>query len=105
VDAAFEVIERAGTDRLGLQFDCYHEAMMGGDVDATIRRIHQRIDHLQFSDAPGRGEPGTGKLDIQQTFRTLDELGYDKWVAAEYQPTGSSEASLDWLQEYRETQT
>ena len=101
VDAAFEVIDRAGVDNLGLQFDCYHEAMIGGDVEATIRRIHKRIDHLQFSDAPGRGEPGTGKLDIQQIFQTLDEVGYDKWVAAEYQPTGSSDASLEWLREYR----
>jgi hydroxypyruvate isomerase len=101
VDSAFEVIDRAGVDNLGLQFDCYHEAMIGGDVEATIRRIHERIDHLQFSDAPGRGEPGTGKLDIQQIFQTLDEVGYDKWVAAEYQPTGSSDASLQWLREYR----
>ncbi len=101
VDAAFEVIDRAGVDNLGLQFDCYHEAMIGGDVEATIRRIHKRIDHLQFADAPGRGEPGTGKLDIQRIFKTLDEVGYDKWVAAEYQPTGSSEASLQWLRDYR----
>jgi len=103
VDEAFEVIDRAGVDNLGLQFDCYHEAMNGGDVEATIRRIHKRIEHLQFSDAPGRAEPGTGKLDIQQIFKTLDEAGYDKWVAAEYQPTGSSETSLDWLKEYRKT--
>ncbi len=101
VDAAFEVIDRAAVDNLGLQFDCYHEAMIGGDVEATIRRIHDRIDHLQFSDAPGRGEPGTGKLDMKRIFQTLDELGYDKWVAAEYEPTGSSEASLGWLRDYR----
>ena len=101
VDAAFEVIDRAGTDNLGLQFDCYHEAMNGSDVKATIRRIHKRIDHLQFSDAPGRGEPGTGKLDIQRIFQTLDEVGYNRWVAAEYQPTSSSDASLQWLRDYR----
>jgi len=101
VDVALEVIERAGVDNLGLQFDCYHEAMNGGDVEATIKRIHKRIDHLQFSDAPGRGEPGTGKLDIQQIFQALDEVGYDRWVAAEYQPTGSSDASLQWLRDYR----
>ena len=101
VDVAFEVIDRARVENLGLQFDCYHEAMMGGDVETMIRQIYKRIDHLQFSDAPGRGEPGTGHLDIQQIFRVLDELGYDKWVAAEYQPTDSSDASLQWLRDYR----
>jgi len=105
VDTALEVIGEVSMDNIGLQFDCFHEAMNGGDVEATVRRIHQRIDHLQFSDVPGRSEPGTGDLDLAALFRTLDELGYDKWVAAEYHPTGSSDASLDWLRDYRNSAT
>lgn len=101
VATALQAIAKAGVGNLYLQFDCYHEAMNGGDVVTSIQRYYQQIKHFQFADVPGRGEPGTGKLDMQQIFRTLDELGYDKWVGAEYQPTGSSDESLDWLREYR----
>ena len=30
----------------------------------------------------------------------IDELGYDGWVGAEYQPSGKTEASLGWLNEF-----
>ncbi len=101
--AAIEQIDRIGAKNLGLQFDCYHEAMNGGDVMATIRRVHHRIDHLQFSDAPGRGEPGSGNLDIPSILSALEQLSYAGWVSAEYRPTGSSEDSLTWLHSYRHT--
>lgn len=100
VDTALKVIEEAAVDNLGLLLDCYHEAMAGGDVIATIKRVQGCIDHLQFSDAPGRGEPGAGTLDFPAIFRTLEQIGYKKWLAAEYQPTGSSDESLRWLQAY-----
>jgi hydroxypyruvate isomerase len=101
VPSALQAIAEAGVGNLYLQFDCYHEAMNGGDVLSLIRRHYEQIEHFQFSDVPGRCEPGTGKLDIQQIFQTLDDVGYDNWVAAEYQPTGSSDESLDWFREYR----
>ena len=100
-DTAIGVLDDISEPNLGLQFDVYHEAMNGNDPADFIRRHHDRIDHLQFSDAPGRGEPGTGKLDMAAIFALLDEVGYDRWVAAEYQPSGSSEDSLGWMKNFR----
>ena len=56
-----------------------------------------RIRHIQFADAPGRGEPGTGRLDFKRLFEHIDRLGYQGWVSAEYRPTRPTEDTLPWL--------
>ena len=65
---------RAGGDRPGGRArtspcccDVYHLAVNGDDVDAAIDAAAGRIGHVQIADAPGRNEPGTGKLDIDPT--------------------------------------
>ena len=60
-----------------------------------------RIGHLQFADAPGRGEPGTGEINFSFVFETLDRIGYDGWVGAEYRPSTATETTLAWLEAYR----
>jgi hydroxypyruvate isomerase len=52
---------------------------------------------VQFADVPGRGEPGTGTLDLSAMFAELDRLGYDGWVSAEYRPTRPTLETLAWL--------
>jgi len=52
---------------------------------------------VQFADCPGRHEPGTGKLDFQGIFSTIDGSGYDGWVGAEYHPLTTTADSLGWL--------
>jgi hydroxypyruvate isomerase len=52
---------------------------------------------VQIADAPGRGEPGTGSLDLDGYLTTLEEGGYDGYVGLEYKPTTTTEESLSWL--------
>jgi hydroxypyruvate isomerase len=52
---------------------------------------------VQFADAPGRGEPGSGKVDFAPLFALIDELGYDGWVSAEYRPTRPTVETLAFL--------
>ena len=82
-----KVIEEVGDDNLGLQFDIYHTVMMGDDPRAMLRECRPWIRHIQFADAPGRGEPGTGTIDFAPIFSLIDELGYGGWVSAEYRPS------------------
>ncbi len=82
---------------LGLQLDLYHTAMMGDDGAAKLAQHRPIIRHIQFADAPGRGEPGTGLLDFDGLFSDIDASGYRGWVSAEYRPTGATEQSLHWL--------
>jgi len=94
---AMEIIGEVGADNLYLQCDLYHTAMMGDDPAAILRQCRQAIRHVQFADAPGRGEPGSGKIDFAPLFAQLDEMGYDGWVSAEYRPTKPTVETLAFL--------
>jgi sugar phosphate isomerase/epimerase len=52
---------------------------------------------VQIADAPGRGEPGSGQLDLDRYLADLAGRGYRDWVSLEYKPTSTTEASLAWL--------
>jgi len=81
------VIYEVGAPNLGLQFDIYHTVMMGDDPAAMLRECEPWIRHIQFADAPGRGEPGTGRIDFAPLFAQIDAMGYEGWVSAEYRPS------------------
>jgi hydroxypyruvate isomerase len=82
-----DVIARVGEPNVGLQLDLYHTVMMGDDPFATLRALRPHVRHIQFADVPGRGEPGSGSVDLPALFAEIDALGYEGWVSAEYKPT------------------
>lgn len=96
------VIERveaadASVDNVRLLFDLYHLAVNGDDVGAAAETHVGRIGHVQVADAPGRGEPGSGDLPIDDWLTRLQALGYDGHAALEYKPTTTTVESLSWL--------
>ncbi|MGZ5101208.1 MAG: hydroxypyruvate isomerase family protein, partial [Usitatibacter sp.] len=94
---AAQIIAAVGEDNIGLQCDLYHTAMMGDDCEAILESLMGVIRHIQFADAPGRGEPGTGKLPFPRLFAAIDRLGYEGWVSAEYRPSKPTVETLHWL--------
>lgn len=99
-DDAVAVVERvraAGHDNVGFLLDVFHLANNGDDVTAAIDTHHAVTAHVQVADAPGRGEPGTGSLDIDAHLAHLERLGYAGWVGLEFKPTTSTTESLEWL--------
>jgi hydroxypyruvate isomerase len=95
------VVERVravvGTLNIALLFDTFHLANNGDDLDAVIDRHVDAIGHVQIADAPGRGEPGTGTVDIPGVVDHLWSAGYRGAVACEYKPTRPTEETLDWI--------
>jgi hydroxypyruvate isomerase len=99
-DDAVTVVSRAraaGAANVGFLCDLYHLASNGDDIDAAIAAHAGVTAHVQIADAPGRGEPGSGELDLDRYLTALAEHGYRGWVSLEYKPTGTTEASLAWL--------
>jgi len=99
-DDAVSVVERAraaGAANVGFLFDVYHLASNGDDVDAAIAAHAGVTAHVQIADAPGRGEPGSGALDLDRYLGALEDHGYRGWVGLEYKPTTTTKASLAWL--------
>ena len=90
------LIAQVGEPNVGLQCDLYHAAMMGDDPAAILERFWPLIRHIQFADAPGRGEPGTGAIDFAPLFALIDGKDYRGRVAAEYRPTRATPDTLGW---------
>ena len=84
-----------GVDSLRLLADLYHLEVNGDDVGAAIDTYADRIGHVQIADAPGRGEPGTGTLDIDGYLTRLAGHGYRGYVGLEYKSTRPD--TFDWL--------
>jgi hydroxypyruvate isomerase len=97
ISAAADFVRAVGADNLGLQFDTYHLRRSGQPLEAALATHADLIRHVQVADAPGRGAPGTGKIDFAAFFTTLDQVGYDGYVGLEYLARSSVERSLQWL--------
>lgn len=99
---AAAVIEDDLTGLVGLQFDLYHAALNGEDIPAALAAQAHLIRHIQFSDVPGRHQPGTGSIDFPRALQAIKAMGYQGWIGAEYMPEGPSAASFGWLSPFRE---
>jgi hydroxypyruvate isomerase len=98
-EAVMDLIARSRVSGLGLLLDIYHVASMGGDPLAAIELGGPLIGHVQIADWPGRAQPGTGSLDIWRILERLHAEGYAGAVGLEYEPRGTTEASLEFLRD------
>ena len=94
---ALDLLTAVGRNNVALQFDSYHSAAAGEDVCAQMTRNVSRIGHIQISDYPGRGAPGTGTLDFARIFGALAHLPYNGWVGCEY---FDQTPNFSWMQTY-----
>lgn len=82
---------------IGLLFDIYHVAMNGDEPVEAYERVGALVEHVQFSDTPGRQQPGAGTLDFGRIFSGLERAGYQGWFGAEYMPRAPTLETLNWL--------
>jgi hydroxypyruvate isomerase len=94
---AADFIESVGRPNVKLQYDAYHMQRMEGNLVATLRRHIEQIARVQVADSPDRGEPGTGEINYPYVLGALEQLGYDGFVGLEYNPTSTTDESLQWL--------
>jgi hydroxypyruvate isomerase len=95
---AFHVQETVAAANLKIQFDVYHAQRMEGNLAHTLRTSIGRIGHVQIADSPDRNQPGTGEINFPYLFRVLDRTDYVGDVGLEYQPTGATDDSFDWIE-------
>jgi hydroxypyruvate isomerase len=91
------VLDTLGRDNVTMLADLYHLAVNGDDLDAVLAAHAPRIGHVQIADAPGRGAPGTGSLDLPRYLERLAKAGYRGSVGLEYRPAGASADAFGWL--------
>jgi hydroxypyruvate isomerase len=99
-EQAFDYLDELKIDNLKVQYDIYHAQKSQGNVIETIQKNMNKIGHIQFADNPGRHEPGTGELNWPFIFKSIEQFGYDQYIAAEYIPSQTTEKTLEWLKDY-----
>ncbi|MDP1958007.1 MAG: TIM barrel protein, partial [Rhodocyclaceae bacterium] len=97
---ALQVLDAVGSRNLQVQYDVYHAQVMEGDLARTLETQLARIGHIQIADNPGRHEPGTGEIHFPFLFKRLEQLGYPGWIGCEYKPSGATEDSFGWLDDF-----
>ena len=97
------VLDRVPAPNIGFLCDLFHLADNGDDIDAALAAYAHRIAHVQIADHPGRGEPGTGTLDLKRYLSTIAASGYSGYVGLEYIPTTTTIDSLRWLRQQKVT--
>jgi hydroxypyruvate isomerase len=86
---------------VGLLFDAYHSAMAGVDPLEAVDSLEDLPAHVQYADAPGRGAPGTGTIDLGRLVERLEGRGYAGRVGLEFIPDGPTPATLASLPQGR----
>ncbi|MDQ3628615.1 MAG: TIM barrel protein [Actinomycetota bacterium] len=91
-------VRAAGAANLGLLCDLFHLATNGEDVPAVITAYAERVTHVQIADSPGRGEPGSGRLDLDAYLSQLEPDLAASMAAAEPLLTSMGERiAREWL--------
>ena len=99
-DQALAIISEVAAANLKLMFDCYHVQLMEGDLTHKLEKLMPHIGHIQFASVPDRGMPDQGEVNYRHVFRTIAKLSYDRPLGAEYKPSGSTDDTLGWLDEW-----
>jgi len=99
---AAEVLAAVARPNVGLQFDLYHNQIMGGDLTLRLRKYAHLVRHVQIASVPARNEPDRGEVQLMHFLRELQAVGYTGWVSAEYRPAASTAEGLGWMAPVRE---
>lgn len=97
-DQAAAIIADLARPNLKMIFDCYHLAIIHGDLLPLFRSLRPIIGHVQFAALPDRGEPDAGEIDYARLLPALRAAGHTQPFGAEYRPrSGRTEDGLAWL--------
>ena len=97
---ACELLDQVDHPNLRIQYDFYQMQRSEGELIETVRKNLDRIGYIQLADNPGRHQPGTGEINFRFLLNELAAMDYHRFVSLEYTPTGRTEDSLGWIEQY-----
>ncbi len=89
-----DIVDEVGRPEIGIVYDLYHSAVMGENTQEVVGDRVNRIVHLHVADHPGRGDPGTGQIDLRERLDWLFSQGYRGRVGLEYRPATGDAAAV-----------
>ena len=95
-EAAY-IARQVASPNFKVLYDIYHSVVEGEDPAQQLKENSDVIGYIQLADAPGRGEPGSGKIEWKPVLAAVDASGYSEVVGLEYYPTKQTTDSLTYL--------
>lgn len=93
VHQALELIDKVGTENLGILFDTFHANIEEANLASSIRAAGEKLFHVHLADS-NRWVPGAGHLPFGEVREALEEIGYQGGLILECFPKPSPEALL-----------
>jgi hydroxypyruvate isomerase len=100
VEHAADLVGKIGAPNVRIQFDFYHNQIVGGDLIKRFEKFLPVIGHAQIAAVPTRGEPDEGEIAYPAVFEAMDRLGYAGWIGCEYKPRTRTADGLGWATRY-----
>ena len=97
IPEVMNLIEQVEMDNLYILADFFHVNMEDGPITEALRSAGERLYHIHLADS-NRQAPGTGHIDFLDVIRTLNEIGFDGYLALDSIP-----ALPDWKTLLRQT--
>jgi sugar phosphate isomerase/epimerase len=72
-------------DNFGLMLDLFHMNIEDVSIEEGLRLAGDRLWHVHIADS-NRRYPGSGHLNFEVIFATLNDMGYDGYISAELLP-------------------
>jgi D-psicose/D-tagatose/L-ribulose 3-epimerase len=77
-----ELVRTVDHPNFRAMYDTFHAHIEEKGQASTIRTLAPVLAHVHISEND-RGTPGTGQVNWDDAFGTLDEIGYDGWLTIE----------------------
>ena len=100
VAEGFQIIREVNRPGVRFLYDFFHEQLSEGNLIAKLDKNLELIGLVHVADVPGRHAPGTGEINYANIFRKLGQLGYSRYIAMEFLPTGDVVTELRNAREY-----
>jgi len=77
--------------------DFYHEGRIGNELLPNAEKVWSQVAYVQYGDAPGRKEPGSGKLDYVAVTKWLRSKKYTGVIGMEHGASAKGKEGLSKL--------
>lgn len=102
VSEGFDIVRSVHMPNVRVLYDLFHEQRGSGNLIEKLEKNIDLVGLIHVADVPGRHEPGTGEIRYEAIYRTLAGLGYNRFIAMEFLPTGDPTVSLRRAREQAE---
>ena len=84
-DEAIRFIKESGFENIGIMLDTFHMNIEETTFKDGLQTAGDRLWHVHIADS-NRKFPGSGHINFEPIFSTLNEMGYEAYISAELLP-------------------